>query len=149
MMQALISKALSVPKLSWPLCYSLTAVFVVIALAIRLLVIDPMIDTHFHYPFLLFYPAIISASLIFDHGTMVFSTLLSAFLAMFLFIEPRYSFTIATSSDLLGLGGLGQFRRRCGLVRQIALTAFLLGATVIEFHYVLCAAARSGCSVAG
>lgn len=45
--------------------------------------------------------------------------------------------------------GLGQFRRRCGLVRQIALTAFLLGATVIEFHYVLCAAARSGCSVAG
>jgi hypothetical protein len=45
--------------------------------------------------------------------------------------------------------GLGQFRRRCGLVRQIALTAFLLGATVIEFPYVLCAAARSGCSVAG
>jgi hypothetical protein len=45
--------------------------------------------------------------------------------------------------------GLGQFRRRRGLVRQIALTAFLLGATVIEFHYVLCAAARSGCSVAG
>jgi hypothetical protein len=34
-------------------------------------------------------------------------------------------------------------------VRQIALTAFLLGATVIDFHYVLCAAARSGCSVAG
>jgi hypothetical protein len=47
------------------------------------------------------------------------------------------------------LEGLGQFRRRCGLVRQIALTAFLLGATVIEFPYVLCAAARSGCSVAG
>jgi hypothetical protein len=45
--------------------------------------------------------------------------------------------------------GLGQFRRRRGLVRQIALTAFVLGATVIEFHYVLCAAARSGCSVAG
>src|SRR5689334_20857415 len=102
-MQALIAEALSVPTLSWPLRYSLTTLFVAVPVAIHLL-FDRVIPSYpFRYPFVLFYPAIVMTGLVFNHGAIVFATLLSAVLTDFLFMEPPYTVTLAANTDTLAL----------------------------------------------
>ncbi|BCI69862.1 histidine kinase-, DNA gyrase B-, and HSP90-like ATPase family protein [Sphingomonas sp. S17] len=47
-----------------------------------------------NFPILLFYPAVFLCALVFDRGSGFFATILSAFLAAYLFIEPRFSLRI-------------------------------------------------------
>ena len=63
-------------------------------------------------PFLLYFPAIIVAGWLGGLGPALFSTALSAFAAGFFFMEPTYSFRLATRGELLRLSlflGVGVF----------------------------------------
>lgn len=55
------------------------------------------------YPFLLFFPAIILISTFLDRGTGVFAVLLSAALAWYFFLPPRYSFALPDLNHALPL----------------------------------------------
>jgi glycine/D-amino acid oxidase-like deaminating enzyme len=56
---------------------------------------------------------------------------------------------LRTEGTMVVALGLGQFPRLEELGCQRAQKAFLASVDVIEYRHVLCAAARSGCSVAG
>ncbi|CAN7575876.1 DUF4118 domain-containing protein [Phenylobacterium sp. LjRoot219] len=56
-----------------------------------------------HYPFLLFFPAVIGIALVLDRGTGVFAVLLSAALAWYFFIPPERSFALRSPSESAAL----------------------------------------------
>lgn len=60
-------------------------------------------------PYLLFIPPVFLASVLFDHGSGFFATVLSAILATYFFIEPRYSMIIPVAQ----LPGLVIFVATC------------------------------------
>lgn len=55
------------------------------------------------YPFLLFIPSVISASLAFDRGTGIFAAGLSALLASYFFIEPHYSIAVRDTGEFIAI----------------------------------------------
>src|SRR5687768_11286884 len=55
------------------------------------------------YVFILYYPAVTLSALLLDRGTGFYAAILSAFVVVFLFIEPRFSLVIPTQADALAL----------------------------------------------
>ena len=51
------------------------------------------------YVFILYYPVVTLAALLLDRGAGFYATILSAFLTVLLFIEPRFSLTIPAQSE--------------------------------------------------
>jgi len=83
-MESLIYKALSFKHYSWLTRYAMTTVFVMIAFFARYSLEGSLQG----YPFLLFFPAVFAAALLFDGGSGLYATVLSTILAMYFFIEP-------------------------------------------------------------
>jgi two-component sensor histidine kinase len=84
----------------WPALvrYALTAGLVLIAFTIRY----TMGERLNAYPFLLFFPTLIIASVLFNHGSGIVATVLAAALSAYFFLEPVGSFMIAKPGDFLG-----------------------------------------------
>lgn len=78
--------------------YFLTTMIVLFFFAIRWLLRDI-----YPYPYLVFLPAIVLASVVFDRGTGFYGTLLSAGLAIYFFIEPRTTFVLADVGAVLSV----------------------------------------------
>jgi transketolase N-terminal domain/subunit len=55
------------------------------------------------YVFILYYPVVTLAALLLDRGAGFYATILSAFLTVLLFIEPRFSLIIPTQADAVAL----------------------------------------------
>ncbi len=55
------------------------------------------------YVFILYYPAVTLSALLLDRGAGFYTAILSAFLTVLLFIEPRFSLTIPIQADVLAL----------------------------------------------
>jgi two-component sensor histidine kinase len=79
--------------------YGATTALVLFCLGLRFWLFGPGPGV----PFLLFFPAIITAGVIFDRGTGIYATLLSALLANYFFIEPVRSLQIVRAADLVSL----------------------------------------------
>jgi two-component system, sensor histidine kinase PdtaS len=78
--------------------YALTAGLVLVAFGIRYAV-GTQLEA---YPFLLFFPALIIAAVLFNHGSGIVATLLAAALSAYFFLKPVGSFMIASPDDFLG-----------------------------------------------
>lgn len=79
--------------------YGATTMMVLACLALRLALLgrDPAM------PYLMFLPAIMGAGIVFDRGTGVYASLLSAGLAVWFFVPPAFSFLIAEPTALVEL----------------------------------------------
>jgi two-component sensor histidine kinase len=79
--------------------YAITLTLVLASLALR-----KALFGHSHQsPYLLLYPVVVLAGVLFDRGTGIFSTLLGGALAVWLFVEPTGSFAIASGADVIAL----------------------------------------------
>jgi len=85
-------KVLPDQRLSVPVRYSITALFVLAFFLIRLGL--PLQGV----PYLLFIPPVFLSAVVFDRGSGFFATALSAVLAVFAFVEPRFSFAVPVST---------------------------------------------------
>lgn len=56
----------------------------------------------FHQSFILFYPTVVLVAMRAGFGPGILATVLSAISAGYFFVEPRYTFTVRTSEDVLG-----------------------------------------------
>lgn len=79
-----------VAKLSTGVRYLLTTLLVGTFFMVRLAAGDHLAS----FPFLVFFPAVLIASLVCDRGAGVYASFLSAALALYFFIEPEHSFRI-------------------------------------------------------
>ena len=70
--------------------YLLATLMVLITLGVRFAVADVLVG----YPFILFFPAIVASAVLFDRGTGIYASILSAAVARYFFMEPSYSFVI-------------------------------------------------------
>ncbi|HEX2113768.1 MAG TPA: histidine kinase dimerization/phosphoacceptor domain -containing protein [Alphaproteobacteria bacterium] len=73
-------------------------------------------DALANYPFILFYPVVILAALLFDRGTGIYATLLSGLLALYFFLPPRDSGVIFDGAILVPLA---LFLVTCGIAALI------------------------------
>jgi two-component sensor histidine kinase len=105
----------------WPvwLRYGATAVLVCLALGARLAIGENLRG----YPFILFYPAVVISALVFDRGSGLIATALSAVLAASFLGPPHGSFSVFEASDFLAL------------ILFVATAAFI--AAIIEMTHVL------------
>jgi two-component sensor histidine kinase len=55
------------------------------------------------YVFIMYYPVVTLAALLLDRGAGFYATILSAFLTVLLFIEPRFTLTIPAQADTIAL----------------------------------------------
>jgi two-component sensor histidine kinase len=55
------------------------------------------------YVFIIYYPVVTLSALLLDRGAGFYATILSAFLTVLLFIEPRFSLTIPAQADVIAL----------------------------------------------
>jgi two-component sensor histidine kinase len=55
------------------------------------------------YAFILYYPAVTISALLLDRGTGLYAAILSAFLTVLLFIEPRFTLIIPNQADVVAL----------------------------------------------
>ena len=78
--------------------YALTAVIVLLCFGARYLLTEVQGS-----PFLLFLPAVVLASLLFDRGSGFFATLLSTALAIYFFIEPRSTFVLQDIGSIIAV----------------------------------------------
>jgi two-component sensor histidine kinase len=87
---------------TWPIWarYAAATLVVLVALALRLWIGNALPG----YPFILFFPAVIVASLLFNRGSGYYATLLSAVLAAYFLLEPVGSFRIDGGGHQLALG---------------------------------------------
>ena len=83
-MQKLFEKTRSLRNIPWPIRYGATAVLVIVALALRQTFSEALKD----FPFLLFFPAIILSAVLFNRGSGLVATVLSAVLSAYFFLEP-------------------------------------------------------------
>jgi two-component sensor histidine kinase len=107
MMEALLLRTSATSR--WPLAvrYGLTTLLVLLVCAVRLMLGSLLTAS----PFLLFVPAVFLAALLFDAGTGLYATLLSAGLVLYFFVEPAGSVTLSTHAAVsfgffVGIGGL-------------------------------------------
>ncbi|MBL0404228.1 DUF4118 domain-containing protein [Microvirga aerilata] len=91
-------KTWSLRHLPWVARYSATAILVLLAFALRQTFSDALKD----FPFLLFFPAIILSAVLFNQGSGLVATVLSAVLSAFFFLEPLGSFAIKDPGQFLG-----------------------------------------------
>lgn len=86
----------------WPIAlrYAATCALVVAVLALRQLA-DPILGEHER--FLLFLAAILLAATLFDRGSGILATLLSAMLVSYVYLPPRFSLVIGSRSQLVSL----------------------------------------------
>jgi two-component system, sensor histidine kinase PdtaS len=55
------------------------------------------------YAFIFYYPAVTISALLLDRGAGLYAAILSAFLTVLLFIEPRFTLIIPTQADVIAL----------------------------------------------
>jgi len=79
--------------------YALATLLVLATLGVRLWA-DAILTG---YPLLLFFIPVIAASALLDRGTGIYSTLLSALLVDWFFLEPRFSLAVAQPQSLVAL----------------------------------------------
>lgn len=84
----------------WPTWarYACATAIVLVAALFRLVMFEERVG----YPFLLFYPAIIATGLFFNHGSGIFSCLVSAAIST-IFLEPGLHFGVRSRDDLVAL----------------------------------------------
>ena len=70
--------------------YSITVGIVLLAALLRM----ALDETLKHYPLLLFVPAVFLAALLFDRGSGLLATVLSAIIAAWIFIPPEWSLSV-------------------------------------------------------
>src|SRR5918995_381830 len=113
MMEALLLRTSATSR--WPLAirYGLTTLLVLLVCAVRLMLGGLLTAS----PFLLFVPAVFLAALLFDAGTGLYATLLSAGLVLYFFVGPAGSVTLSTHAAVsfgffVGIAGLTEGLRR-------------------------------------
>ena len=84
------------PRSLW-VRYAVTVALVGVTTAVRYS-LDPVLRA---YPFLLYIPTIFLVSLLFDRASGFLAVILSCVLSAYMFIEPKYEFTIASPGDQL------------------------------------------------
>jgi two-component sensor histidine kinase len=97
-MEAFINRLLAV-QLPGPLRYALATLLIGAASGAHHL----LAGTLNGYPYLLYFPVVILCGLVLERGTGFYATFVCAFLAVFLFVEPRYQLALATSDDTVAL----------------------------------------------
>ncbi len=98
-MQHLFVRLLAVRRLPVGVRYASTTLLVLAGFATRWALSDSLTAV----PFLLFFPAIILAALLFNRGNGLYAVALSTILAVYFFIEPERSFAITRPGDLLSV----------------------------------------------
>lgn len=93
-MENLILQLLPQGKHSVAFRYGMTAAIIAITALLRFSLEDPLQQ----FPLLLFIPAVFLCALLFGRGSGFFATILSAAVAAYLFIAPRYSFNIGVQN---------------------------------------------------
>jgi two-component sensor histidine kinase len=79
--------------------YAITTLIVLVAFALRyFLWANPVGNS-----FLVFFPAVILVSILFDHGTGVYAVAASALLAVYFFVDPVGSFSIQNPDDVVAM----------------------------------------------
>ncbi len=89
---------------TWPRSYAVALIGVGLAALVRY---GLDVALGFTQPFVLFYPVIMLVALLDGFGPAVFSTLTSAALAAYFFMEPLNSFAIGNRRDVVGLALFG------------------------------------------
>jgi two-component sensor histidine kinase len=97
-MLELFDKTRSLRHLSWPVRYGATAILVLLAFASKQTFSDALRE----FPFLLFFPALILSAVLFNQGSGLVATVLSAILSAYFFLEPIGSFAIRDPGQFLG-----------------------------------------------
>jgi two-component system, sensor histidine kinase PdtaS len=97
-MKELYDKTRSLRHLPWVARYGATAILVIFSFVLRQTFSDALRE----FPFLLFFPAIILSAVLFNRGSGLIATVLSATLSAYFFLEPTGSFAIRNSSQFLG-----------------------------------------------
>jgi two-component sensor histidine kinase len=97
-MQKLFEQTRSLRHIQWPLRYGATAILVIVAFALRHTFYSALKD----FPFLLFFPAIILSAVLFNRGSGLVATVLSAVLSAYFFLEPIGRFAIRDPGQFLG-----------------------------------------------
>ena len=84
---------------SWPSQYAFAVVVVAVATALRfgLERLGP-----FHFPFILFYPAVVLVAMRAGFWPGIAATVMAAISGGYFFVEPRNSFAIRTVEDVVG-----------------------------------------------
>jgi two-component system, sensor histidine kinase PdtaS len=98
-MQQLFVRLLAIRHLPIWTRYTFTTLLVLAAFGARWVLADSLTSV----PFLLFFPAIILAALLFDRGNGLYAVALSTILAVYFFIEPGGTFAITRPGDLLAV----------------------------------------------
>jgi K+-sensing histidine kinase KdpD len=107
-MERLLTLSRRSRTLPWSVRYLCTTLLVLAALVVRM-ALDDALRT---YPFILFYPVVILATLLFDRGTAIYATLLSGLLALYFFLPPRDSLVLFDAAILVPLA---LFFLTCGI----------------------------------
>lgn len=97
-MRELYEKTRSLRHLPWVVRYGATAILVLLSFALRQTFSDALRE----FPFLLFFPALILSAVLFNRGSGLIATALSAILSAYFFLEPVGSFAIRNPSQFLG-----------------------------------------------
>src|SRR4051794_36636568 len=97
-MEAFINRLLAI-QFSGPLRYAMATLLIGAVTGARLLLAGNLNG----YPYLLYFPVVILCGLLLERGTGFYATILCAFLAVFLFVEPRYQLVLSTTNDTVAL----------------------------------------------
>jgi two-component sensor histidine kinase len=97
-MRELYEKTRSLRHLPWVVRYGATAILALLSFAVRQTFFDALRE----FPFLLFFPAIILSAALFNQGSGLVATVLSAILSAYFFVEPVGSFAIRDPGQFLG-----------------------------------------------
>jgi two-component sensor histidine kinase len=97
-MRDLFYKTWSLRHLPWPVRYGATAILVLLAFFLKQTFSDALRE----FPFLLFFPALILSAVLFNQGSGLVATVLSAVLSAYFFLEPIGSFAITDPGQFLG-----------------------------------------------
>ncbi len=97
-MRELYEKTRSLRHLPWAVRFSATAILVTLSFVLRQTFSDALRE----FPFLLFFPAIILSAVLFNRGSGLVATVLSALLSAYFLLEPVGNFAISDPSQFLG-----------------------------------------------
>src|SRR5215813_1875374 len=98
-MQHLFHLALTTRALPIWSRYAATILLVLLACALALTLGEGMHS----YSLLIFVPVVLVTGIFFDRGNSIVATLLSAVLAIYFFLPPRYSLAIESPNDFIGV----------------------------------------------
>jgi hypothetical protein len=92
LMEALLLRTSTTSRLPFAARYGLTTLLVLLVCAVRMMLGSLLTAS----PFLLFIPAVFLAAVLFNAGTALYATLLSAGLVVYFFVEPVGTLTLNT-----------------------------------------------------